>query len=299
MKYLLISHKFQETKRGAHFTSERLKNLYPEYIDHVNDIYARDLESLNEQYRKLIFVTQKISMYDVKWSIASLRSTNHTFFLRGQEYPSLFNSCSNGFHYYRQYDKIKNFIPFVTDFQVDSTPKDIPCVGFYLRRLLVKDSHRYIYEFLENCKHKIDLYIMGGEFISPERLKTFKCVNSYKHTTDKKEFFGNITHYIYPMSKEFQDPFPNTVLEAVQNNKQIILPMIPGRNHKDGIDDIQDCIKYHTEFNPDVFYDNSDCILKHKYFRKFYLNLFENDFNYYLDRNKYKRFDKWIEQEVL
>jgi len=295
-KYLLISHKYQNTKRGAYFSSNRLQQCFPEWLDHLVDLDAQNLEELNEQYQKLIFITQVISKYHFKLTISRLQPLNYILFLRGKQNPLLYNSCNNGFYYYKHYKNIKYFVPFVTDYNIQSLKKNIPCIGFYIRRNIVPDSFLFIDSFLKECKYKIDIFIMGDDV---PRFKEYKCVNTYEHTYNKDIFFQNITHYMYPCSKVFQDPFPNSVLEAIQTNKQIIFPNIPYRDHKDGIDDIKDCIKWYETFQPNIIYDNKDCILKAKYFKKFYLNLFENNFEYNFDREKYNHFDKWIEREVL
>jgi hypothetical protein len=215
--------------------------------------------------------------------------------LRGTRNPLIYNSCNNGFHYFRSYKNIKYFVPFVTDFITPNENENL-CIGFYIRRDVTPDSLAYTKDFLNSLKHPIDIYVMGDP--TPE-FKNIKNVKSYTHTYDQFEFFSNISHYIYPTSVIHNDPFPNSVLEAVQCNKQIIFPKLPNRVHKDGIDDIKECIKWHDTFNENIYYDNKDCIIKNKYFEKFYLNLFENNFEYTFDRDKYKRFDKWIENEVL
>ena len=133
---------------------------------------------------------------------------------------------------------------------------------------------------------------------APEFMR-IKNVKSYKHTFDNIEFFKNISHYVYPASRVFQDPFPHNILEAVQSGKQIIIPELPHRNHVDGIDDIKECIKWHKTFDENTHYDNSKCILNANAFRNFYLRLFENNFEHRFDKDKYKHFSDWIEHEVI
>lgn len=295
-KYLLISHKFIDTKRGAHLTSERMVGEHPSHLVHLNDLYAKNLEELNEEYKRLIFITQAPHMYHLKMNYRRLKNLNPIIFLRSDFNPSLYESCNNGFHYYRKYNTIKNFIPFITDFKSD--PQQIherPCIGFYIRRFLVPDSHLKCIDFIKNISEDVDVITMGNDI--PE-IKKFKHVKSYMHTLDNKDFFSHVTHYVYPTSKIFEDPFPNSVLEAVHSGKQIIFPKIQ-RDHFDGIDDIKDCIKWHENFNPDLNYDNSNCILKAENFKQFYLNAFDNNFEYSFDRSKYKYFNDWIEGEVL
>jgi len=297
-KYLLISHKYGELKRGAFLTSNRFVNSYSEYLDYKLDLDAQNLEELNCVYKRLVFTTQVIDNYRIKLSFSRLRNLNYILFLRSNQNPLIYNSCSNGFHYYKTYKNIKFYVPSITDFpKVENIVEhNIPCLGFYVRRNVTPDSLLYIDNFLKNLNRLVDVYVMGDT--APEFLK-HRCVKTYNHTYDQFEFFSNISHYIYPASKYFQDPFPNSVLEAAQTGAQIIFPTIQGRNHLDGIDDIKDCIKWHKEFNPDVEYDNSKCILTDQTFRKFYLRLFDNNFEYSFDRSRYKYFSDWIEREVM
>ena len=296
-KYLLVSHKYDNLKRGAYITSNRLVDRYRKHLDYKTDLEIQDLNELNYKYKKIIFVTQVLSNYNIKLNLTKMKKLNHLIMLRSTQNLLLYNSCSNGFHYFKSYKNIKNFIPFITDFPlIEHDNNNIPCLGFYIRRTVTPDSLSYIKDFLKNLSQKVDVYVMGNP--TPEFLK-YKCVNTYKHTYNNKEFFKSITHYIYPSSKIFQDPFPNSILEAVHTGAQIVLPDILGRLHMDGIDDIKECIKWHNKFDSDIIYDNSDCILNGIIFDKFYLNLFNNDFEYKFDRSEYKYFSDWIEKEVI
>lgn len=292
-KYLLIAHNYEYLKRGAHLTSIRLAKQYPEYLDYKIDLDAQNLEELNEQYKRLIFITQVPSCYNLNLKFNRLKNLNYIFMLRGTRNPLIYNSSNNGFHYYRSYKNIKYFIPFITDFQIPNETKKT-CIGFYVRRNITPDSLAYTKDFLNNLKYPTDIYVMGDPTPEFEKIKNVK---SYTHTYDQFKFFSNISHYIYPTSIVHNDPFPNSVLEAVQCNKQIIFPALPNRVHKDGIDDIKDCIKWHETYTPDKEFDNSKCILISSNFKKFYLKLFDNNFEYSFDRTKYNKFDKWIEKE--
>lgn len=297
-KYLLISHKYDALKRGAFITSNRFKDSYSEYLDYKLDLDAQNLEELNEQYKRLIFTTQVINNYRLKLNYLRLKNLNYIFFLRKNQNPLIYNSASNGFHYYKTYRNIKFYIPSITDFPLIEKRYNhkIPCLGFYIRKSVTPDSLKFINDFLKNLKQNVDIYVMGNP---APGFSSYKSVNTYTHTYNQKEFFKNITHYIYPASKQFQDPFPNSVLEAIQCDIQIVFPEIYGRNHKDGIDDIKDCIKWHKEFNPNINYDNSNCVLTNDNFKQFFLTIFDNNFEYSFDRDKYKYFSDWIEKEIL
>ena len=71
----------------------------------------------------------------------------------------------------------------------------------------------------------------------------------YFHTTNSQEFFSNIDYYLYAKSKTFIDPWPTTLEEAIQINKEIII-LDKGRNFEDGIDDVLSCCNYHINKIP-------------------------------------------------
>jgi hypothetical protein len=130
------------------------------------------------------------------------------------------------------------------------------------------------------------------------KIKAHPNVRNFKHTNDNYEFFKSITHYFYPTSRHFVDPFPHSALEAVQTGKQIIFPEIQ-REHKDGIDEIKDVIKWHEKFNTKIYHDNSKQPLTAENFSRYYKMIFENNWEYSFDRNKYKNMADWIEGEIL
>ena len=112
------------------------------------------------------------------------------------------------------------------------------------------------------------------------------------------QFFSEITHYFYPTSKYFVDPFPHSLLEAVQTGKTIIIPKIE-RDFKDGIDDIKDVINWYEEYNPIVGNTNKDQPLRAAVWKKFYEKVFSCNWEYKFDRNKYKNLYDFIQGEVL
>lgn len=297
-KYLLISRKYREAKRGAYTTSKRLVEKYPSFLDHIEDTDIKNIEELQYDYRKLVFVTQSPNMYRPRIDFLKLRDINHVMFIRDEFHPSLYISANNGFYYYLENSNIKYYIPFITDFSIvdDRSSLTKPCIGIYYRRFLVKDSFEILKSFIDNLSQSVDFYFMGD---SPPDIIDHKNVSSCDHTFEHTDFFETITHYLHLESNDFIDPFPNTALEAIQCNKQIIFYGLNNRKFRDGIDDLKDIISYHTNFYPDKIYDNSEHPLKLKYFDKFYLQLFKNNFEYSFDRLKYKSFKEWIDKEIL
>jgi hypothetical protein len=262
-KYLLITRKYGEARRGAYTSSKRLVNYFPNYLDHKLDFECvGNLGQLNEEYRRLIFVTQAPKMYCFNSNFVSLMNLNYIYFIRNEFHPKMYhNPTSNGFYYAYYNLDIENYVPFMFDFQVEpiSKTEKIPVVGFYIRPLLVPDSFRYAVEFARDLKIKIKLMVLGD---CNYPFGNFPNVVDFEQTFDNRYFFKNITHYIYPKSAWFQDPFPNSLLEAVHCNKQIIIPEISNRKHFDGIDDISEVINYHKKFDPDKELNNKDFPLK-------------------------------------
>jgi hypothetical protein len=298
MKYLILARKFGTQERGSYVISKRFQKLFPYQVDFLESRGTIDWDQISEKYKKIIFITQVPKAYKVPVNIISLRNINHLIYIRDEYNHSLFNSCSNGFYYYLDHKSIKNYIPTMMPFDIESRRLTRPCLGFYERKDITMDSYKWFTDFLAECKHEIDVYLMGNPPYS-DFTKRFDCVQNFNHTYDNERFFSSISHYVFPASKIYVDPFPNTILEAVQTGKQLIIPTIPDRSHRDGVDDIKECVKYHTTFNPDVYYDNSNTMLKSENFDKFLKNVLENDFEYHLDRDKYKSFSEWIEKEVI
>lgn len=294
----MLARKFGALKRGSYVVSKRFQELFSEQVDFLESKGAIDWDQILEKYKKIIFTTQIPRAYKIDINIISLRNINHLIYIRDEYNHPLFNSCNNGFYYYLDHKNIKNYVPSITPFSVKNKKLTRPCLGFYERKCVTTDAYKWFIDFLKECKYEIDVYLMGNPPGS-DFTKRFDCVQSLNHTFDNKKFFSSISHYVFPASKTYMDPFPHTLLEALQAGKQLVIPTIPGRNHRDGVDEIKECVKYHTTFNPDIYYNNSNTILKSENFENFFRNVLENDFEYHLDRDKYKTFSEWIEKEVI
>lgn len=293
-KYLITGHRFGPKKRGGYTIPSRFCSEHSEYCEFIEDRELRNVELIKKLgYKRVIFWTQVPRCYSFPLNFLKLREIDHVIYLRDEWVNDFYNSCNNGFHYYRTYDQIKHFVPMITDFNVDDKSNDL-CFGFYVRKTMIPDSYDCFLDILSSLKFKVNLYVMGDD---DHKLKHHQNVLTYTHTHDNKTFFRNVTHYFYPTSKSFQDPFPHSVLEAVQAGRQVIFPEID-RNHKDGIDDIKDCVKWHQTFNDDIYLDNSDHPLKPELFKNFYTRLFANNFEYSFDRSKFKNMREWIEYEI-
>ncbi len=274
--YLLIPKCYGPKRGGAYTVSKSLTEKYPKYLDLWEEGHSWD----HDQYKRIIFTTQAPQLYRPPVNIVNLKDINHLIFIRDEYNHPLYNSCTNGFWYYKEHKSIKNYIPFIPDMShVKLNFPDIPCYGFYSRPAKTPDSYWYCMKMLRDFPMNIDVCTMGEP---ATRISRFPNVRFYSHEYKNEKFFEKITHFVYPASRAFIDPFPTSLCEAVQARKEIIIPEIQGRSHKDGIDDIRDAIWYDRD------------ILDFKNFEKFYHQVFENNFEHSFDRSKYRNFEQWL-----
>ena len=294
MKYLVIGHKFGELGRGGYHISKRFCEEHSDCCEFMEDRKTKNLEELNKNFKRIIFRTQVPRCYVHSVNFVRLRKINHIFYLRAKHLNTFYKNCTNGFHYYKMHEGFDNYIPMITDFPNLPFPKE-ECFGFYVRNWLTPDSFHHFLEILDSLKKKVRVVTMG-DFSS--EIKNHKNVINYKHTNDNLEFFSEITHYFYPTSKRFVDPFPHSVLEAFQSGRIIILPKID-REFKDGIDDLKDVILWHEKYRSNLYPQNNNSPLTSQSWKKFYEKIFSNNWEFSFDRNKYKRFSDFVEGEVI
>jgi hypothetical protein len=296
MKYLIIGHRFGALGRGGYHISKRFCDEHKEYCEFKDDRKFLKLEDLNDRYKRLIFRTQVPRCYNQQVNFVKLRKINHLFYLRAKFLNPLYENCTNGFYYFKEHKGYDRYIPMITDFPVQENYPKQETWGFYVRKWLTPDSFDCFIDILNNFKRfKVNVTIMGDP--SPE-IENHPNVLHYNHTNDNVQFFSEITHYFYPTSRYFVDPFPHSVLEAVQTGKTIIFPKIE-RTHKDGIDDLKDIIHWHENYYPMTDNLNKDQPLTASNFKNFYKKVFDCDWNYKISMNRYKNLYEWIQGEVL
>lgn len=293
-KYLLISKRFSVLKRGAFKSSEYFKDNFEDNIDFIESSKIVDYIDLNEKYKRLIFLTQAPHLYNKKITFITANKLNSINFLRPEYISEYNNSATNCFHLYKEYKKYKFYIPIIFSNRINVIKEDKIVLGIYFRNnIICEDSCKYLKHLLNNIKYDLDLYILGSSSIIIKNKK----IKSIKFTTNPQEFYSKITHFIYPESNMI-DPFPQSILEAVHNNCQIIIPKNRTKNFKDGIDDIKSLIKYHEDINFNKFYDNTNCILTFDNLKKFYNKLFNNNFEFNFIRDKYLNIKDFIDDII-
>lgn len=294
MKTCVIGKKYGFSKRGSYTVSKRFADLFDDFEFRV-DTSIKNI--LLEKYDKFIFTFQRCSSYSFPFNLNEIRSIDHLVYTRDKLHACVLNSATNGFSMYKSMKCHKHFIPFITDFSVEFIPQNEPVLGFYTRVHVNPDAIQYLKKEIQDCKYPINLVTFGDNTVDFH----LKNVKSFYHTYDNVDFFSRITHYYFPKSAEFVDPFPNALLEAIQTNKQIICPTISGRTHLDGIDDILIFAKYHSKLEDmfsDVYYDNSSCPLVFSNFRSYYNKLLDNDFCTDVQYDTYKDFYDWCSSEL-
>lgn len=294
MKYAIIGWNDKTQKRGAYTEAAALQSKYPDKIDVFDANHKLDIDEIHQKYKRVIYTYQNPNkLYDKK--AIDIRYYNKDIVYIRKDIKTIFKwKTTNGFSIYIKNDLFYNFVPMMIPmFQPNTNIRtDKIVLGYYLRPQYRPDDYQMFCDFVCNLKIPVDLYVMGS-FVFPFNGKT-KLIRNLIYTTDNVEFFNNVTHYVYSMSNVF-DPWPTTLQEAVNANKQIII-LEQKRNFKDGIDDICENIKYHKVLNPEIYYNNVNSIINKWNYDKFYTEVFVNNFEYYFERNKYKYISDWLAQ---
>lgn len=287
---LILSHKYGKKVRGSYKVSERFCAKFDDLC--IKSDTEITLEEADE-YDHVFFRTQVPGSYAYRLGMEELSNNKNTFFIRSEHNKPFARSATNGFSYYKEHGGIKYFCPFITDFFVNSVCENLT-IGFYIRKGIAHDSYMWFDDFLRNLKVPINIYTMGDY---TKDLSVYRNVSYHRHTNDNLEFFSNISHYVYPKSCEFVDPFPHTMLEAAQNGIQVITPSLGYRPFRDGIDDLMSVVMTHSMFDPDKILPRTD--ISFDVFSSFYKKALDTNLSYDFDRNKYKTFYDWIVGEVV
>ena len=265
-KYLFVAKKFVNLKRGAWTVSKDLADYFPKYITLKEDMYVFSIKDVVSDYDKVIFVTQVPYLYSFPVHFLSLYNVDHLIFIRSEHNIQSYNSCTNGFYYYKYHKDIKNYIPFIPNVKAEQPNEER--YGFYYRPYLNSDACNW---FIETFKDDDRPIMTMGKIPVP-----FLERKNWSHTYDRNEFWSNITHYYYPITTKYVDPFPTSIVEAIQTGKEVLFPYLGDRNYKDGIDDCIEVIKY----------DRS--LFNFSNYIEYYSNLLDNGMNNYINRYKYK-----------
>jgi hypothetical protein len=276
-KYNIVVISNNKGQKGA-ASARYLQHKYPHNI-----IIS---SSVSDDCDRNIIRTQIDSFYTKRY-VDKLISAIH--FYRPNIKMIFRNTATNGFSVFKQHNnKYRFYIPMMQEYVNHKCPEEVT-IGYY--NTSYRDTkHRFLSFLNDNNTLIKNICIMG------DRIDNINSMFNIKYTTDRDIFFSSITHLVVPMSATFIDPWPTVMEEAVRCNKQIIV-LSANRNWQDGIDDICSCIKYHTKLDLDVYYDNTNCSINRFDLDRYYnMLLFENNFEYNIDVNKYMTFNEWAEE---
>lgn len=147
---------------------------------------------------------------------------------------------TNGYSYYCRYaTRLHSIVPTITDSNYKANGEG---VGYYARPTRT-DSNEAFIAFAKSLSCGTPITTMGHK----ESLLGLVGLN-WIHTYNPSVFFSSISHYFYFKSLIFEDPFPHTLLEAIQAGARIIVPKST-RNFRDGVDDLLDFIPHDQDYS--------------------------------------------------
>lgn len=272
-KYNIVVISNNKGQKGA-ASARYLQHKYPHNII-ISSSVSNDCD-------RNIICTQIDSFYTKRY-VDKLISAIH--FYRPNIKMIFRNTATNGFSVFKQHNKYRFYIPMMQEYVNHKCPEEVT-IGYY-NTSYRNTKHRFLSFLNDNNTLIKNICIMG------DRIDNINSMFNIKYTTDRDIFFSSITHLVVPMSATFIDPWPTVMEEAVRCNKQIIV-LSANRNWQDGIDDICSCIRYHTKLDLKTYYDNNDSSILNFDLDKYYRYLFDNNFEFYIDRNKFKTFDSFL-----
>jgi len=278
IKYNLVVISTRNNGQKGVASSRYLKSKYPDNI-----IIS---SSISNECDRNIIRTQIDSFYTKRY-VDKLINAIH--FYRPNIKMTFKNTATNGFSVFKQYyNKYRFYIPMMQEYINYKYPEEV-AIGYY-NTTYRNTKYRFVSFLNENSKLIKNVCILG------DRIDSIANEFNVIYPQSRDDFFSSITHLVVPMSTTFIDPWPTVMEEAVRCNKQIIV-LSANRNWQDGIDDICSCIKYHTKLDLDVYYDNTNCSINRFDLDRYYnMLLFENNFEYNIDVNKYMTFNEWAEE---
>lgn len=254
---------FHNLKRGAYTSSLRFCEEHKNFCElfDYNNTYIRIIHRSFSSVAEIIKNDKDLFFINIPKKIQ-------------QEIVVKNNVASCGFSFCKQ-NKIKNFIPFITNFRSLSPEKER--TGIYFSKH-TKPNTKFLIK--EDFK---DALILGDK------------IEGFEQTYDSQYFFNNITHYVHIPSEEFYEVMPQSLLEAIMSDKQIMIPKT-NRTFFDGIDDIKSCINFSEDLHNE-HKSNEDSILRYENFERFYNNLFKNNFES-ITGKKYNNFYDWCVDNI-
>lgn len=290
--YAVIGWNDTLVKRGAYTEAKCLADKFPDYIKTYDGNTNIDIDDIRSNSKRVIFTYQNPERYRSRNLLNPKYYNIDIQYIRKNYFTFYKYKTTNGFSTYRENPFYINYVPMMIPmFKPMKTNYNKIVIGYYLRPSYRPDDFKMFIQFIKDLDIDVDLYVMGKARYC-FKIHNKHIINEY-HTYDNILFYNNITHYVYSESNAF-DPWPTTLQEAVNLNKQIII-LKQHRNFSDGITDIENCIQYHTKLNKDIYHDNINSILNIWKYINYYYTVFNNNFEYTFDIHKYKNINDWFE----
>ena len=242
---------------------------------YLQKTYANLFKSIN-------FDEDQIPTKDRLWILHNPFFYNNSLISRKDDYSCLRQEfCSavpgkhltNGFSYLKRfYGKYHGFFP--TIYQSHFKKNDNISIGYYARDCRSQSNAAFC-DFVKSLPQGIPIMTMGQkECIKPKLASN----PNWTHTYSNDIFWSRCSHYFYYRCSDEIDPFPHTLLEAIQSQHTIISPIDPRRDFSDGIDDLLSFIPFYTEFNDDVDSYSLNGLDASKYWMNIMENVVSNGF---------------------
>lgn len=197
---------------------------------------------------------------------------------------------TNGFSYLKRHNEcFDGFLPTV--YQVEHGMSSKLGVGYYARDCRMQSNFAFV-DFAKRLPSSINIVTMGTKQLLEKHLS---CLPNWVHTYSNDEFWSSCTHYFYYRCSDFEDPFPHTLLEAVQSGHSIISIRDPRRSHQDGIDDILSCISFKEKFDFQMPAQRNATVLCKDVFSKVIEDIKSRQYNF-SGLHKCKTFYDWVDR---
>lgn len=200
----------------------------------------------------------------------------------------------NGFSYFKNYrESYYGWFPTIYQSKFGRNT-EYESIGYYIRDIREESNAAFV-QFMQTLPNDFPIVTMGTAELIQNSLSQRK---NWFHTYDSEIFWRSCSHYFYYRPATFEDPFPHTVLEAIQSNHRIISPKNPRRHFNDGIDDLLSVVEdYDDKFISGRV--GPDCQrLSSRYWEKFMQLIVENEFKLLDDHRisikKNQSFGDWI-----
>lgn len=205
---------------------------------------------------------------------------------------------TNGFSYFKNYrESYHRWFPTIYQSNFERNT-EYESIGYYIRDIREESNEAFV-QFVQDLPNDFPIVTMGTVELIQSKLAQRK---NWFHTYSSKLFWKSCSHYFYYRPATFEDPFPHTLLEAIQSNHRIISPKNPRRQFNDGIDDLLSVIEdYDCKFISGKVGPSCQQLMA-SYWKKFMQLLVENEFkpldDHRISIKRKQSFGDWIHDNL-